>query len=208
MKLTTITNISVDGVIQGGGGPDEDRRGDFERGGWIAPYYDAEIGEFVGHKYEHAGAFLLGRWTYELFANYWGAMSSDSNPIAKGLNTRPKYVASNTLTNPGWPHTKVLPGNTLKASIAELKAQPGDELLVPGGGVLHRWLCANRLVDEMILLIYPVIVGQGKRLFPVEGEDFSLELLESRSTPKGAIIQRYRPAAPLGYTTVTPDATQ
>src|SRR5690625_6300906 len=98
MKLTTITNISVDGVIQGGGGPDEDRRGGFERGGWTSPYFDTEAAEFTGQKYREAEAFLLGRWNYEVFAQYWGNMSADANPIAAGLNTKPKNVPSNNLS--------------------------------------------------------------------------------------------------------------
>lgn len=208
MKLTTITNISVDGVIQGGGGPDEDRRGGFERGGWLTPFVDAETAEFTGHKYEDAAAFLLGRWTYDVFANYWGTMPPESNPIAAGLNTHPKYVVSNTLTDPGWTNTTVLTGETVKPKIAELKASAGGELLVPGGGILHRWLLANRLVDELTLLIYPVIVGQGTRLFPTDGIDAALELLSSRSTPKGVTIQTYRPAGPPEYATASPNPVE
>jgi|SRR5690625_830337 len=208
MKLTTITNISVDGVIQGGGGPDEDRRGGFERGGWTSPYFDTEAAEFTGQKYREAEAFLLGRWTYNVFAQYWGRMSVDSNPIAAGLNTKPKYVASNTLTNPGWSNSTVLSSDELEGSIAELKAQPGGELLVPGGGILHRWLYANRHVDELTLLIYPVIVGQGTRLFPTEGIDAFLELIDSRTTPKGVTIQTYRPTARPEYALGSPDPVQ
>jgi|SRR5690625_4992989 dihydrofolate reductase len=205
MKLTTITNISVDGVIQGGGGPDEDRRDGFERGGWTTPFFDTETAEFTGQKYRYADAFLLGRWTFEVFANYWGKMSPDSNPIAAGLNTRPKYVASDTMTDPGWSNSTVISSDNLASTIAKLKAQTGDELLVPGGGLLHRWLQANRLVDEMTLLIYPVVVGQGTRLFPAAGVDTSLELVESRSTPKGVTIQTYRPIGQPDYATGSPD---
>src|SRR5699024_3928392 len=104
--------------------------------------------------------YLLGRWTYDVFANYWGAMPAESNPIAAGLNARPKFVASNTLTNPEWSNTTVLRGDNHEASIADLKTRQDGELLSPGGGIFHRWLFANRLVDEMILVIYPVIVGQ------------------------------------------------
>ncbi len=135
-------------------------------------------------------------------------MSPESNPIAAGLNTHPKYVVSNTLTDPGWTNTTVLTGETVKPKIAELKASAGGELLVPGGGILHRWLLANRLVDELTLLIYPVIVGQGTRLFPTDGIDAALELLSSRSTPKGVTIQTYRPAGPPEYATASPNPVE
>jgi hypothetical protein len=97
MKLTTVTMVTVDGVMQGLGRPDEDRRGGFERGGWVAPLFDDEAGTFLNQVYERADAFLFGRWTYEIFAGCWGAMADSANPIAAALNTRPKYVASTTL---------------------------------------------------------------------------------------------------------------
>jgi dihydrofolate reductase len=162
MKLTTTTNISVDGVMQGLGGPDEDRRDGFERGGWQRPpgHVDAELGAFIAEVYRRADAFLFGRWTYELFAGYWGVMADSDNPIAAALNTRPKYVASTTLTDPQWANTTVLCGD-VAAAVGELKAKPGGELQVHGSGNLVRWLLDNRLVDEITLLTYPVVVGQG-----------------------------------------------
>ena len=196
MKLTTITHVSVDGVMQGLGGPDEDRRGGFERGGWALPLFDEdeEGGTFLGQVFERADAFLLGRRTYEIFAGSWGTWDDPGDsPIWTALNTRPKYVASTTLTDPRWANTTVLSGD-LAAAVGELKAKPAAELQVHGSGNLVRWLLDNNLVDEITLLIYPVVIGQGTRLFPDTGPDIALELIDSRATPKGVTIQVYRPA--------------
>jgi dihydrofolate reductase len=201
MKLTTTTQISVDGVAQGNGGPDENRSGVFERGGWARPLFDSEAATFVEHVYQRADAFLFGRWTYDFFAGYWGAMAyPGSGPIADALNARPKYVASTTLTEPRWTDTTVLSGD-LAAAIGELKAKPADELQVHGSLSLVRWLLDNQLVDEMNLLIVPVVVGQGTRLFPDRGPDIALDLVESRAFPKGTTIQVYRPAGRPQYAT-------
>jgi dihydrofolate reductase len=205
MKLTTTTMVTVDGVMQGLGGPEEDRRGGFERGGWVTPLFDNEAGTFLNQVYERADAFLFGRRTYEIFAGSWGAMADPGgNPIWTALNTRPKYVASTTLTDPKWADTTVL-SDELATAVAELKAEPGGELQVHGSGALIRWLFDNQLVDEITLLVCPVVVGQGMRLFPDTGPDVALELVESRSTPKGVTIQVYRPTGRPRYETATPD---
>ena len=204
MKLTTITNVSVDGVMQGLGGPDEDRSGGFERGGWALPLFDNEAATFVNQVYQRADAFLFGRRTYEIFAGYWGVMADSGNPIAAALNTRPKYVASTTLTEPQWADTTVLSGD-VAAAIGELKAKPAGELQVHGSGNLIRWLFDNQLVDEITLLTYPVVIGQGTRLFPATGPDTALELVESRATPSGVTIQVYRPTGRPQYGTATAD---
>jgi dihydrofolate reductase len=204
MKLTTITNVSVDGVMQGLGGSDEDPRDGFERGGWALPLFDDEAEAFLGAVYERADAFLFGRRTYEIFARSWGTGSwgtdQGDNPISVALNTRPKYVASTTLTDPGWADTTVLSGE-LSAAVGELKANQDGELQVHGSGDLIRRLLDNQLVDELILITYPVIVGQGTRLFPDAGPDTALELLDSRTTTKGLVIQTYRPTGPPQYAT-------
>ena len=201
MRLTTTTNVSVDGVMQGLGGPDEDRRGGFDRGGWAIPLLDAEAGDYLNQVYGGAAAFLFGRRTYEIFAGSWGTWDDPGDsPIWTALNTRPKYVASTTLTDPQWADTTVLSGD-VAAAVGELKAKPGGELQVHGSGNLVRWLLDNHLVDEITLLIYPVVVGQGTRLFPDTGPDAALDLVESRSTPKGITIQVYRPAGRPQYAT-------
>jgi dihydrofolate reductase len=205
MKLTTITMVTVDGVMQGLGGPDEDRRGGFERGGWVTHSFDDEAMAFLNQVYERADAFLFGRRTYEIFAGSWGTWADPGdNPIWTALNTKPKYVASTTLIDPQWADTTVLSGD-LAAAIADLKAKPGGELQVHGSGALIRWLLEHQLVDEMNLLVCPVVVGQGMRLFPDTGPDIALELVESRSTPKGVTIQVYRPTGRPQYETATPD---
>ena len=193
MRLTTTTNVSVDGVMQGLGGPDEDRRGGFDRGGWAPPLVDTETGDYLDQVYGGAAAFLFGRRTYEIFARSWGAMIDMAKmPIGVALNSRPKYVASTSLTDPEWAGTRVLTGD-VAAAVRDLKAQQDGDLLVPGSGVLVRWLLANDLVDQFDLLIYPVILGQGTRLFPDTGPDTALDLVSSRTTSGGLTIQTYRP---------------
>ena len=204
MKLTTITMVTVDGVMQGLGGPDEDRRGGFERGGWVTPYADNEAMTFLNQVYQRADAFLFGRRTYEIFAGSWGTWDDPGDsPIWTALNTKPKYVASTTLTDPRWANTTVLSGD-VAAAIGELKAKPAGELQVHGSGGLIRWLLDNQLVDEITLLTVPVVVGQGTRLFPDTGPDTALDLVDSRATPKGVTIQVYRPTGRPQYETATP----
>jgi dihydrofolate reductase len=204
MKLTTITHVTVDGVMQGLGAADEDRRGGFERGGWAIPLFDDEAATFLDEAFRRADAFLFGRRTYEIFAGSWGTGSwgadQGNNPISVALNTRRKYVASSTLTEPEWDNTTVLSGD-VAAAIGDLKAKPGGELQVHGSGDLVRWLIDNDLVDEITLLTYPLVVGQGTRLFPDTGPDTALELLESRVTPGGVIFQVYRPTGRPEYAT-------
>jgi dihydrofolate reductase len=203
MKLTTITMVTVDGVMQGLGAPDEDRSGGFERGGWVTHSFDNEAMAFLNQVYERAEAFLFGRRTYEIFAGSWGTWADPGgNPIWTALNTKPKYVASTSLTDPRWSDTTVL-SDDLAAAIADLKAKPGGELQVHGSGALIRWLFEHQLVDEITLLVCPVVVGQGTRLFPGTGPDIALDLVESRSTPKGVTIQVYRPTGRPQYETAT-----
>jgi dihydrofolate reductase len=204
MKLTTITMVTVDGVMQGLGGPDEDRRGGFERGGWVTPYADSEAMTFLNQVYQRADAFLFGRRTYEIFARSWGTWDDPGDsPIWTALNTKLKYVASTTLTEPRWASTTVLSGD-VAAAIGELKAEPAGELQVHGSGGLIRWLLDNQLVDEITLLTVPVVLGQGTRLFPDTGPDTALDLVDSRATPKGVTIQVYRPTGRPQYETATP----
>jgi dihydrofolate reductase len=201
MKLATITHDSVDGVMQGLGGPDEDRRGGFERGGWALPLFANEAATFLNEVFQRADVFLFGRRTYEIFAGSWGAIEEmHAHPIGVALNTRPKYVASATLSDPRWADTTVLSGD-LAAAIGELKARPAGELQVHGSGNLVRWLLGNQLVDEITLLTYPVVVGQSTRLFPDSGPDMALDLAGSRATPAGVTIQVYRPAGRPQYAT-------
>jgi len=204
MKLTTLTMVTVDGVMQGLGGADEDRRGGFERGGWVSSAFDDEADAFLNQVYQRADAFLFGRRTYEIFARSWGTWPDPGDsPIWTALNTKPKYVASTTLTEPRWANTTVLSGD-VAAAVGKLKAKTGGELQVHGSGVLIRWLLDSQLVDEINLLTVPVVVGQGTRLFPATGPDIALDVVDSRATPKGVTIQVYRPTGRPQYATATP----
>ncbi|WP_163541260.1 dihydrofolate reductase family protein [Occultella kanbiaonis] len=200
MRLVTNTQVSVDGVMQANGGRNPVLDPGMERGGWARPLFDDESLAFVNEAYQRADAFLFGRRTYDLFAGYWGAMEAERNPIADALNGRPKYVASNTLTEAAWADTTVLAGDIAPA-LRELKATPGGELQVHGSGQLVRWLIEHQLVDEIILLVCPVVVGQGTRLFPDDGPDAALDLVTSRAFPKGIALQVYRPAGRPQYAT-------
>jgi len=200
MKLVTNTQMTLDGVVQGNGGRNENRSGGFDRGGWAMALSDPEGRAFVADFYQRADAFLFGRRTYDLFAGSWGVMAAGSNPVADALNTKPKYVVSNTLTDPRWANTTVLTGDPA-AAIRELKAQPGGELQVHGSGTLVQWLLANDLVDEMTLIVYPVVLGQGMRLFPESGSDMAFDLVESRTFPRGKTVQVYRPNGRPQYVT-------
>jgi dihydrofolate reductase len=205
MKLTTMTQVSIDGVMQGNGGTsDEDRRNGFERGGWARGKGDKDTTTFIKQTYQRADAFLLGRRTYELFAGSWGSLTIEDvpgwEPVWQALDTRPKYVASTTLADPAWSGTTVL-SDDLATAIADLKAKPGGELQVHGSGTLTRWLLENDLVDEMTLIVVPVVLGQGARLFPVAGPDLALDMVESRVDSKGVTIQVFRPAGRPRYPT-------
>src|SRR5262245_34341686 len=163
---------------------------------------DSATMTLINQTYARADGFLFGRRTYELFAGYWGAEERagaaaedpGSHPIAAALNTKPNYLASTTLTDPRWANTTHHLSGDVAAAIGELKAQPGGELQVHGSGALIRWLLENDLVDEINLLVVPVVLGQGARLFPEAGPDIALDLIESRADTKGVTIQVYRPA--------------
>ena len=192
MQLTVTTFLSVDGVYQGPGGPDEDRRDGFDRGGWLGPHFDEATGQFIDEIFRDVDAFLLGRRTYEIFAASWPNATDPNDRVAKSLNTLPKYVASSTLRDPQWANTTVLDGDLVSA-VQQLKERDGRELQVHGSGKLVQFLLANDLVDRLNLLVFPVIVGAGRRLFPDSGIATGLALEESRTTPSGVAISVYRP---------------
>ena len=206
MKLTTMTQLTVDGVLQGNSGvSDEDRRSGFERGGWAMGVFDVETATFITETYERADGFLFGQRTFELFAGYSGELEEmRAHPIGVALNETPKYVASTTITGSSWAGTTVLSGD-LAAAIGELKGRQGGELQVHGSGALIQWLLANELVDEMTLLIVPVVLGQGAWLFPDAGPDIALDLVDSRADSKGVMIQVYRPNGRPQYRPALPE---
>ena len=194
MKLTATAQVSVDGVMQGPGAPVPGfvETGGFERDGWA--HFDDDAGALMEGIYERADVFLFGRRTYEVFAGSWGTWDDPgASPIWTALHTRPKFVASTTPFEPEWADTTVLTGDILSA-IRELKGAAGHELQVHGSGDLFRLLLGEDLVDEINLFVFPVVVGEGARLFAESGREISLDLLESRTTPSGVTIQVYRPA--------------
>jgi dihydrofolate reductase len=200
MKLTASMMLTLDGVYQGPGGPDEDRRNGFERGGWTAAYGDDEGWQFLTGWFARADAFLLGRNTWQIWEPYW-PLHDGGDPVSHGINVLPKYVPSTTLSDPTWQNTHVIRGD-VEAAIRELKAAPGRELQVHGSGELLRWLLERDLVDELNLRLHPVIVGDGLRLFPDHGETHSLQLVESRPLPSGVTLLTYRPAGRVAFGTV------
>lgn len=189
MKLVVNTFVTLDGVMQAPGGPEEDREGGFKYGGWSGAYFDEEMGRTVGESIEKASAFLLGRKTYDIFAGYWPTATEDLE-IADVLNSRPKYVASRTLKDPAWQHTTVI--SDVPAGVARLKQQGEGELNVQGSSQLLQAI--HPLVDEYRLWISPVHLGHGKRLFADGSVASGLELVESRTNSLGAIYAVYRPS--------------
>lgn len=191
MDLTATMFLSVDGVHQGPGGPNEDRSNGFDRGGWLVPHFDEATGEFMNSVFENVDAFLIGRRTYDIFAASWPKATDPNDPVASKLNTLPKYVASTTLKDPEWANTRVLEGDVASA-VRELKEKKGRELQTHGSGQLVRYLLDNDLVDRLNLLVFPVIVGAGRRLFAESGIATGLALDESRTTDSGVTISKYR----------------
>ena len=191
MKLMASMMLSLDGVYQGPGGPDEDRRNGFDRGGWTAAFGDDEGWELLQTMFARADALLLGCKTWEIFEAYW-PLHDDGDPVSHGINVLPKYVPSKKLKDPAWQNTHVITGD-VEAAVRELKAKAGRELQVHGSGKLLRWLLERDLVDELSLRVYPVIVGDGMRMFPEHGQSHNLELVETVATKSGVLFQTYRP---------------
>ena len=191
MKLTASMMLTLDGVYQGPGGPDEDRRGGFDRGGWTAAYGDEEGWRFLTSWFERADAFLLGRKTWEIWEPYW-PLHDSGDPVSHGINVKPKYVPSTTLKDPQWTNTHVISGD-LEAAVRDLKGKPGGELQVHGSGELLRWLLDRELVDELNLRLYPVVIGDGLRLFPERGQTHDMTVVEERTLPGGVTLLTYRP---------------
>ena len=190
MKLTATEMVTLDGVFQGPGGPDEDRRGGFDRGGWTAAYADQDMWPFLVSMFERADALLLGRKTWRDLA---AVLAEPRRRSARPRHQRVAEIrAIDHAQGPDRQHTHVIPGD-LEPAIRELKAKPGGELQLHGSGELLRWLLERDLVDELNLRIYPVIVGDGIRLFPEHGQSHGLEVIDSWSTSTGVRVETYRP---------------
>ena len=196
-RLVVVNHLTLDGVMQAPGRPDEDRRGGFEHGGWSPPYGDAVMGKVMraGMAAGAGGALVFGRRTYEDFASFW-PNQQDDNPFKAVLNERRKYVASTTLREPlSWSNSTLLDGDAADA-VATLKERPGEDLTVLGSGELVQSLMRRNLVDEYLLTIHPLVLGSGRRLFRDGGAFAALALVETTPTTTGVVIARYRPAEP------------
>jgi dihydrofolate reductase len=198
MRLTLHSFLTIDGVMQAPGGPDEDPEGGFVHGGWSFPYGDEEFGAIMAGWFEKVDAFLLGRKTYEIFAGHWPNVTDPDNPIAAKLNSLPKYVASTTLASLEWANSSLL-STDVPAQVAELKERPGNELQVHGSGGLAQTLIAHDLVDEFRLLFFPVHLGTGKKLLRDGTRASSLRLLGTKTMGSGVVIATYEPAGPVRY---------
>lgn len=191
-KLIVAEGQSLDGVMQAPGSPDEDTSGGFEHGGWQMPYFDEVAGAEVGKRFSETGAFLFGRKTYEIMAAYWPNAPED-DMFAGVLNSLPKYVASTTLQEPlSWAGSTLLKGDVADA-VAALKEEPGGNIVVLGSGQLVRTLIEHDLVDEYGLMIHPLLLGAGKRLFDDTSAMRPLRLVDSKTTSTGVILATYRP---------------
>lgn len=197
-KLVVGTFLTLDGVMQAPGGPDEDQSGGFRHGGWLVPYFDETLVEAMTEWVERAGAFLFGRKTYEIFAASWPKSTDPADRIAMALNTRPKYVASRTLETAEWNNSTLLEGDVTDA-VAKLKAQEGGEIQVHGSGGLLQTLLGHDLVDALRLWWFPVVLGTGKRLFGEGALPASFRLVESKATTTGAVLHVYERAGELRY---------
>jgi len=197
MKLTLHTFLSIDGVMQGPGGADEDRSGGFDRGGWVVPFADDDFGGIVGCWFAETDEILLGRTTYDMMHTFWSQVTDPDDVVAAKLNNRPKHVVSRTLRDPSWNNTSVISGDVV-AAVEQLKARPGGELQVHGSCGLANTLHDAGLVDEYRLVIFPVILGGGKRLFPDGCVPGSLTLISTTITGTGAHALTLRPAGSVG----------
>jgi dihydrofolate reductase len=199
-KLVVGTFVTVDGVMQAPGAPDEDREGGFEHGGWLVPHFDDKLGQFMDGLVGRADALLLGRKTYEIFASYW-PHQGDEDPMARKLNSVPKYVASRTLDSVDWNNSELLRGDVAD-EVAGLKNEIDGEIHVSGSSDLIQTLLKHDLVDEVQLIVFPVVLGTGKRLFGDGTIPRALRLDEAKTTPSGVAIQRYERVGEPEYGTV------
>jgi dihydrofolate reductase len=187
MRLTLTQFVTLDGVYQGPGSPDEDPTDGFTRGGWMVPHMDQTFITQAAAWLARADALLLGRRTYEAFANAWPHISDPDDPFTERMNGLPKYVASDTLTDATWSPSTILRGD-IAAQVGQLKAGPGRELQLHGSARLAQALLAAGLIDEVRLVVTPTVLGQGRRLFPTEGPAVGMRVTHNSTTPGGLTI--------------------
>lgn len=197
-KLVVGTFMTLDGVMQAPGGPDEDRDGGFQHGGWLVPYFDDKFATIMTEWTKRADAFLLGRKTYEIFAGSWPKSTDPTDETATALNTRPKFVASRTLNKVDWNNSTLLNGD-IAVAVAKLKAQAGGEIQVHGSANLLQTLLKHDLVDTLRIWLFPVVLGSGKRLFGEGAIQRSFRLVDTQQTTTGAVLHVYERVGVLNY---------
>ncbi len=197
-KLVVGVFLTLDGVMQAPGGPDEDRDGGFQHGGWLVPYFDEKFLRIMTEWTKRAGAFLLGRKTYEMFAASWPNATDPADEIAAALNTRPKFVASRSLDAVNWSNSHLLKGD-IAQEIVRLKAQEGGEIQVHGSSLLLQTLLKHNLVDTLRIWQFPVVVGNGKRLFGEGTVPSRFRLVDTQQTEPGAVLHVLERAGDLTY---------
>lgn len=201
MRLTATSHLTLDGVMQSNGKPEPELHDGFKQGGWQVPYLDDDFGRLATDWMAAADAFLLGRRTYELFAEHWSRVTDPTNALAIKLNGQPKYVVSSTLDRLTWNNSMLLRGDVFN-EVATLKRQPGNELQIHGSSTLIRTLMEQDLIDEYRLFIHPVVLGNGKRLFGEGTTPTAFTLIETKTTSRGVVIHVYQPAGKPTYGTV------
>ena len=189
-KLVVLSFITLDGVMQAPGGPEEDPTGGFKHGGWVAGYFDDFLGKVMVKQMSKPFDLLLGRKTYEIFAAHWPYVKTKDDPIAAGINNAKKYVASKTMTKLDWSNSELIKGDVAK-EVKKLKEQDGPEIQVHGSGNLIQTLLKHDLVDELWLKIFPITLGSGKRLFAEGTIPVEFKLLESAISPSGVVVAKY-----------------
>jgi dihydrofolate reductase len=192
MRIVIMNHLTLDGVMQGPGRPDEDRRGGFEHGGWATPRSDEVVGRAMGMRMASSGGLLFGRRTYEDLLSHWNSVPD--SPFTEPLNGAQKWVVSTTLEEPlPWPNSTLVRGDVVEA-VRRLKADGDGDLGVMGSGQLIRTLLPHGLIDEYLLFIHPLVLGSGRRLFPEDGPTVDLELTEAVTATTGVLVASYRPA--------------
>jgi dihydrofolate reductase len=204
MRLTATEFLTIDGVMQSPGAPEEDPRDGFDLGGWLPPYFDEETGQYMNEVFDQAGAFLLGRLTYEAMAAFWPSVDEPGNRVGSQLNSLPKYVVTSTLTDLSWAGAVPVSGD-IAAKAAELRRAPGKELQIHGSGALVRSLMRQDLIDAYRLVIFPVVLGRGQRLFADAIPPTGMRLTGTRSTGRGVVMHTYEAAGRPSFGTVLPE---